>query len=151
MPDRDTAVALKGSTLFIDTKDRPPLRTGEGDGGEDEYYVQELVGLQAFRANSEGEEALGTVEDVIVNGGADVLLLQESGSGKQVYVPFVSVIVPRVDLSAGVLEIDPPEGLFELNDRHDDGRKGHRPQKRLLKHKKPRGRSGDPHARPQRQ
>ena len=35
-------------------------------------------------------------------------------SGPEVLVPFVREIVTSVSLDAGVIEIDPPEGLLDL-------------------------------------
>jgi 16S rRNA processing protein RimM len=34
--------------------------------------------------------------------------------GAELLVPFVSAIVPSVDLAHGQLVVDPPEGLLEL-------------------------------------
>ena len=34
--------------------------------------------------------------------------------GRDRLVPFVSAIVPTVDVAGGFVTIDPPEGLFEL-------------------------------------
>lgn len=41
----------------------------------------------------------------------DVLLLRTT-AGEQVLVPFVSQIVPEVDVDAGTVTIDPPGGLL---------------------------------------
>ena len=49
---------------------------------------------------------------MISDGGADYLVLDLDGHER--LVPFVSAIVPVVDLAAGTVTIDPPEGLFEL-------------------------------------
>ncbi len=45
-------------------------------------------------------------------GGADYLVLRIDGLER--LVPFVAAVVPRVDLAAGIVEIDAPQGLFEL-------------------------------------
>ena len=37
-------------------------------------------------------------------------------SGAQILIPFVKAIVPEVDIAGGVLVIDPPEGLLNLQD-----------------------------------
>ncbi|MCL2781478.1 MAG: ribosome maturation factor RimM, partial [Actinomycetia bacterium] len=34
--------------------------------------------------------------------------------GRERLVPFVAAVVPSVDIAAGTVTIDPPEGLFEL-------------------------------------
>jgi 16S rRNA processing protein RimM len=35
---------------------------------------------------------------------------------EQILIPFVKAIVPEVDIAGGVLVIDPPEGLLNLQD-----------------------------------
>ncbi len=45
-------------------------------------------------------------------GGAAYLVLDIDGV--QRLVPFVSAIVPSVDIAGGTLVVDAPEGLFEL-------------------------------------
>jgi 16S rRNA processing protein RimM len=55
---------------------------------------------------------LGPVREVLHAGTSDYLVLDVDGVER--LVPFVAAIVPTVDVSGGFLEIDPPEGLFEL-------------------------------------
>ena len=43
----------------------------------------------------------------------DLLVLRRPDGGEAL-VPFVSAIVPTVDLGGGFLVVDPPEGLLEL-------------------------------------
>ena len=38
------------------------------------------------------------------------------GRRRQILIPFVKAIVPEVDIAGGVLVIDPPEGLLNLQD-----------------------------------
>ena len=61
--------------------------------------------------NTGGDE-LGRVHEV-VHTPAGELLAVRTGDGREVLVPFVSEIVPEVDLEAGKLVVDPPEGLFD--------------------------------------
>lgn len=101
--DRTAADSLRGTRLLIDAADRAPLED------PDEFYDTDLVGLAARTVA--GQE-LGPVRAVIHAGGADYLVLDIDGAEK--LVPFVGAIVPTVDVSGGFVEIDPPEGLFEL-------------------------------------
>jgi len=101
--DRSEAEALRGVSLFIDAADRPPI------DDPDEYYDTDLIGLAA---RTVGGEPLGPVTDVVHAGGASYLVVPVGGRDR--LVPFVAAIVPTVDLAAGTVEIDPPEGLFEL-------------------------------------
>ena len=101
--DRGAADALRGTRLVIDPAQRPPL------ADPDEYYDTDLVGLAA---RTVAGDALGPVRDVVHAGGADYLVVEIGGDER--LVPFVAAIVPTVDVAGGYVEIDPPEGLFEL-------------------------------------
>jgi len=100
---RAAAEALRGVRLVIAASERPEL------DDPDEFYDTDLVGLVARTVS--GVE-LGPVREVVHAGGADYLVLDVDGSER--LVPFVAAIVPTVDVAAGVVEIDPPEGLFEV-------------------------------------
>lgn len=101
--DRVGAESLRGTQLLIDAAARPQL------DDPDEFYDTELVGLRARSAT--GEE-LGQVREVLHAGGADYLVVDVAGQDR--LVPFVSAIVLSVDLAAGVVEVDPPDGLFDV-------------------------------------
>ncbi|BDZ51179.1 hypothetical protein GCM10025867_34200 [Frondihabitans sucicola] len=73
----------------------------------DAWFDHQLVGLSVVR---EGVE-VGTVSRVDHLPAQDLLAV-DSPSG-EVLVPFVSAIVPSVDLAAGVITVTPPIGLFE--------------------------------------
>jgi 16S rRNA processing protein RimM len=45
--------------------------------------------------------------------GTELLVVRRT-EGPELLVPFVSAIVPTVDLTGGRLVVDPPEGLLEL-------------------------------------
>jgi 16S rRNA processing protein RimM len=101
--DRGAAEALRGVRLVVPAADRPVLDDPE------EFYASDLVGLIARTVT--GAE-LGPVRDVLNLAGAEYLVL-DVGGGERL-VPFVVAIVPTVDVGAGVVVIDPPEGLFDL-------------------------------------
>ena len=102
--DRDAVTALRGVRLLIAAGDRPAL------DDPDEFYVTDLIGLTARRADDRAE--LGPVVDVVNLAGADYLVLDLAGVER--LVPFVSAIVTDVDPVDGWVLIDPPVGLFEL-------------------------------------
>ena len=54
---------------------------------------------------------IGTVVDLI-HAGNDLLEVQLS-EGRRVLIPFVTPIVPRVEIGDGWLEITPPPGLLD--------------------------------------
>jgi 16S rRNA processing protein RimM len=63
-----------------------------------------------------GGTAVGTVTDVLHHG-QDILVVDPVGPGaEQILIPFVKAIVPEVDVAGGVLVIDPPEGLLNIQD-----------------------------------
>lgn len=101
--DRNTAESLRGIQLVISAAERRPLED------PDEFYDTDLIGLAARTVT--GTE-LGPVHDVVHAGGATYLVLQVEGQER--LVPFVSAVVPTVDVPGGIVEIDPPEGLFDL-------------------------------------
>ena len=102
--DRDAAEALRGSLFVVDSADLPPI------DDPDEFYDHQLEGLTVRTV--EGVD-VGTVAEVLHTAGGELLSVQGI-SGAEVRVPFVSAIVMSVSLTDGVVEIDPPEGLLDL-------------------------------------
>ena len=103
--DRTQAELLRDTMLSLDTADLPPLAE------EDEYYDTQLIGLVALLTDA---SELGEVTDVLHLPGGDVLVVRRP-HGAEALVPFVKAIVPIVDLEAGTVLIDPPEGLLDLS------------------------------------
>ena len=101
--DRTAAEALRGTELFIPAADRPPL------ADPDEFYDSDLLGLAAVTVAG---APVGTVT-AVTHAGAAAYLVVES-DGREHLVPFVTAIVPAVDLDAGRVVLDPPEGLLDL-------------------------------------
>ncbi len=100
---REAADALRGVRLHADRAALPALP-------EDEFYHADLIGLAV---RDPGGAALGQVRAVLNHGAGDLLEVARPGGGEPVLVPFTRMIVPTVDLAAGCLVVDPPEGLFE--------------------------------------
>jgi 16S rRNA processing protein RimM len=101
--DRAGAQALHGTQLMIRAGDRRAL------DDPNEFYDTELIGL---RASTPAGRELGSVRDVVHAPANDYLVLDVDGQER--LVPFVAAIVPTVNLAAGTVLIDPPEGLFDL-------------------------------------
>lgn len=99
---RDAAEALRGTVLSTDADDAVAVDA-------DEFPVVALVGLHVRDVS---DRALGVVHAVEHSGWQDLLVV-ETAAGRHVRVPFVTAIVPTVDLDAGVLVIDPPPGLLD--------------------------------------
>lgn len=98
---KEVADALKGTRLFVLRENFPEL-------AEDEYYQSDLIGLMAIDGNG---EHLGKVKSLQNYGAGDILEIHYKGS--TALIPFTRAIVPTVDISAGKIIIDPPEGLLE--------------------------------------
>ena len=100
---KEQADALKGTRLFA-PRDRLPQLP------DDEYYYADLIGLPVF---DPGGAALGTVKAVLNHGATDLLELVVPGRSSTVLLPFTLDAVPTVDLAAGRIVADPPDGLFD--------------------------------------
>lgn len=103
VPDRTGAEALQGTKLLIDTAE-----TGDDGGQDDAYYLHELVGLAVV--GPQGQH-LGEVTGLNPSGAQDLLEIRNNEGGTTL-LPFVSALVPEVDLEGGRLHVDPPGGLF---------------------------------------
>jgi 16S rRNA processing protein RimM len=102
--DRDTADALRGSLFVIDSADLPPIDE------DDTYYDHQLEGL---RVQTTAGVELGTVTEVLHTAAGELLAVNREPA-PELLVPFVSAIVTSVSLEDGVVEIDPPDGLLDL-------------------------------------
>jgi 16S rRNA processing protein RimM len=99
---KEEADALKGTQLFARRDQLPSLP-------DDEYYHADLIGLEVVDS---GGARLGTVKAVLYHGAGDILEVQRPGSSETVLLPFTLAAVPTVDLNAGRIVADPPDGLF---------------------------------------
>ena len=97
----EQAEALKGLSLFVDRSKLPNLP-------DDEYYHSDLIGLEA---RDTGGSLLGTVSAVHNHGAGDLLEISGPGRKQPLLMPFTLAAVPTVDLSAGRIVVDPPDGL----------------------------------------
>jgi 16S rRNA processing protein RimM len=125
--------ALRGCKLVVPQNDRPQLPP-------DQFHVLDLIGLGVYHQKT--GVAIGTVVDIIPAGN-DLLEVELAEQPPQpvipekvtpnrkskipkpkrqtapqpvtILIPFVYEIVPIVDLLQQRLEINPPEGLLEIN------------------------------------
>jgi 16S rRNA processing protein RimM len=102
--DRTGAEALRGIKLLADAL--------EDDGDEDAWYERDLVGLKAVTV---GGDEVGEVTALESRPAQDLLVLRLT-DGRQARVPFVTAIVPEVDIAGGRVVLDPPAGLLDLNE-----------------------------------
>lgn len=100
---KDEADALRGVKLSADRDLLPSLP-------DDEYYHTDLMGLDVLDT---GGTLLGKVAAVLNHGAGDILELRGPALKGSVLLPFTLDSVPTVDLAAGRIIADPPEGLLD--------------------------------------
>ena len=100
---REQAEALRDCVILIPARDRPDLEDGE-------FHVADLIGLQVF--DQATQTLIGDVVDIL-SAGHDLLQVKYCNHEQTVLIPFVTAIVPVVDLAAQRIEITPPAGLIE--------------------------------------
>ena len=101
LEDRTAVEAVRGTVLIadVDPTERPET--------EDEFYDRQLVGLRVRRR----DEELGRVVAVLHLPQQDLLEVQTATGVK--LVPFVSALVPEVDLATGTVTVAEVTGLFD--------------------------------------
>ncbi|MEO0698889.1 MAG: ribosome maturation factor RimM [Pseudomonadota bacterium] len=99
---KEVADRLKGLRLYVDRAKLP-------DPEDDEYYHADLIGLEVFDT---GGDPLGRVKAVLNHGASDLLEIDRPDGGASVLLPFTQDAVPTVDLSAGRIVADPPDGVL---------------------------------------
>ena len=99
---KEAADALRGIRLFADRDALPSLP-------DDEFYHADLIGLAV---HDTGGRLLGRVTAVHNHGAGDLLEVSGAGLNTPALLPFTLDAVPTVDLAAGRIVPDPPEGIF---------------------------------------
>jgi 16S rRNA processing protein RimM len=102
--DRSGAEALRGTKLLAN-----PL---EDHSDEDVWFERELVGLKAVTVS--GDE-VGEVTAMEPRPAQDLLVLRLT-NGREARVPFVTALVPEVDVDGGRVVLDLPPGLLDLDE-----------------------------------
>lgn len=102
LADRTAAEAVRGLSLVTD------VDLSEAPEDPEEFYDHQLVGLAAVTTDG---VPVGEVTDVIHGAGQDLLALR-TPDGREVLVPFVSPLVPVVDVPGGRIEVVDRPGLL---------------------------------------
>jgi len=104
--DRNGAEALRGTLLIaeVDPEERPE--------DPEEFYDHQLVDLDVVTVD--GRE-VGRISEISHLPYHDLLVVRRPGGG-EVLVPFVTEIVPEIDLDEQRAVIDPPPGLLDETD-----------------------------------
>ena len=102
--DRNAAERLTNAKLYVPRERLPePEEPGE-------FYHADLIGLAVVDPAGNN---LGTVVAVHNFGAGDLIEVKPGTGGRTELVPFNATSVPVVDVAAGRMVIDRPDGLFE--------------------------------------
>ena len=97
--DRDQALELAGYWLWVPRSEVPAPEEGE-------YFHYQLIGLKVRTVDGED---LGELAEILETGSNDVYVV--AGDGVDVLVPALSRVVREIDIDAGLMVVDLPEGL----------------------------------------
>jgi len=100
--DRTAAEQLRGNMLETEVD---PAELPDDD---DAYYDRQLIGLEA---RTDSGVVIGRVTSVVHHDEQDTLIIADEG--RELMIPFVSAIVPTVDLGAGHLVVVDLPGLLD--------------------------------------
>ncbi|HEU4337509.1 MAG TPA: ribosome maturation factor RimM [Nocardioides sp.] len=113
LADRNAAEAARGTVLHA------TIAPDETPEDPEEFYDHQLVGLDVVDLDG---SPLGTVK-ALVHGSAQDLLTVRTPDGRDALVPFVTALVPEVDLDAGrIVVADRPGLVSPFPDDADEAR-----------------------------
>lgn len=104
---REMAEALKGAELTV-----PRARLDDADLEEDEFFVADLVGLEARLADGSSVGKITSIDD---HGAGDVLAVQLPEGGTML-LAFTLANVPEIAVADGYVTISPPEEVDASGD-----------------------------------
>jgi 16S rRNA processing protein RimM len=98
------AEACVGALLQIPLSERRKLP-------EHTYYLDQIIGLKVYTVEG---RFLGEVADIIQTGGNDVYVVRTESDGgvQEVLIPALKKVVINIDMQAGRIDVDLPEGLL---------------------------------------
>ena len=102
--DRNAAEKLIGTKISIPQEKSLPLE-------DDEFYIRDLVGLNA---EDENGETLGKLIRVLHTGANDVYVIETPDGGGSFMVPAIKDVVVKVEPKAGKIVLRLQEGVREL-------------------------------------
>ena len=98
--DHDAAEALRGLLVQVAMEDALPLEEGE-------YWLYQLLGLEVWTTD---DELLGVVREILETGANDVYVVRNR-SGREVLIPALKSVVIDINIEAGRMLVELPEGL----------------------------------------
>ncbi len=109
--DRNAAEAVRGLLLAVE------VDPAESPEDPEEYYDHQLVGLRVV--TTAGED-VGELAEVL-HGSVQDLLSIRADDGREVLVPFVTELVPEVDLAGGRVLVEDLPGLLSPAVEDEEG------------------------------
>lgn len=94
------AEKLRDKVLKIHRKDAVKLPEGS-------YFITDIMGMEVFDVQG---RSLGTVADIIKTGSNDVYVVRQEE--KEILIPALKTVVKSIDLEAGRMLVDLPEGII---------------------------------------
>ncbi|MEU4891813.1 ribosome maturation factor RimM [Streptomyces sp. NPDC044780] len=112
--DRNAAEALRNTLLIaeVDPEELPE--------DPEEFYDHQLIDLDVVTV---GGTEVGRISEISHLPYQDLLIVKRPDGG-EVMIPFVSQVVPEIDLEAQRAVIDPPPGLLDEADAEIAGSRG---------------------------
>ncbi len=101
--NRDDSEFVVGRQVWALKDELPEL-------AENEFYWQDMKGMRVVCEN--GRE-LGVVTDLLAGGAHDILVI--TGKGREYMIPAVNEFIAETDFDQGLLVVNPPSGLLEIN------------------------------------
>jgi 16S rRNA processing protein RimM len=102
----DEAETLRGRYVLVPEEEKVALAANQ-------YYQWQLKGCQVVAERDGMRNPLGTVTEIERTAGGE--LLHVSNGSREILVPFAQAICKVIDPEAGLIVIDPPEDLLDLN------------------------------------
>jgi 16S rRNA processing protein RimM len=106
--DRTRAETLRGQLIQVPSEEAIPLAAGE-------YYEHQIIGLEVWTADG---QTLGQVIEILYSPAHEVYVVQGAdaqspkGGLREILIPAIASVVLAVDLEAGRLLVELPEGLL---------------------------------------
>jgi 16S rRNA processing protein RimM len=99
--DRDTAKTFRWQLVQVPRAEALPLAAGE-------YYEYQIIGLNTRTVTG---EVLGPVVEILDTGANDVYVVMNPDR-REILIPAIGDVIREIDLEAGWLVVELPEGLL---------------------------------------
>ena len=109
---RNEAEALIGTEFYVSRDKLPEL-------GEEEYYLQDLIGLKVCLKTP--EEVIGKVSGFYNFGAGDIIELKLDGQKQTEMLPFTRQYVPEINIAKGYVIVSSATMIFAKDDDDAEG------------------------------